>query len=52
MTKTRSFLFCLLAAGTLRAQNHMTNTATQRYFNVVRSNLESSADVMPAGKYS
>ena len=36
----------------LQAQNHMTNTAIQRYFNVVRSNLESSADVMPAEKYS
>ena len=52
MTITRSLLFCLLAAGTLQAQNHMTNTAIQRYFNVVRSNLESSADVMPAEKYS
>ena len=52
MTTTRSLLFCLLAAGMLQAQNHMTNTAIQRYFNVVRSNLESSADVMPAEKYS
>jgi hypothetical protein len=46
------FWCCLLAAWTLEAQNHMTNTATQRYFNVVRSNLESSADLMPAEKYS
>ena len=46
------FVASVLAAGTLLAQNHMTNTATQRYFNVVRSNLESSADLMPAEKYS
>ena len=52
MSKTRSFLICALAAGTLQAQNHMTNTATQRYFNVVRSNLELSADAMPPEKYS
>jgi len=51
MTVMRTFLFCVLAAGMLPAQNHMTITATQRYFNVVRSNLESSADVMPAEKY-
>lgn len=48
----RTFWFCVLVAGTLQAQNHMTDTATQRYFKVVRSNLESSADVMPAEKYS
>src|SRR5207253_8137707 len=52
MTMTRILGFCALAVGTLQAQNHMTNTATQRYFDVVRSNLESSADVMPAEKYS
>jgi len=42
----------LLALGALQAQNHLTSTATQRYFDVVRRNLESSADVMPADKYS
>ena len=46
------FVAAVLAAGALQAQNHMTNTAIQRYFNVVRSNLEASADVMPAEKYS
>jgi hypothetical protein len=39
-------------AGTLLAENHLTTTATQRYFNVVRRNLEASADAMPAEKYS
>jgi hypothetical protein len=39
-----------LAIATLRAQN--LTTATQRYFNSVRRNLESSADAMPAEKYN
>ena len=43
-------LFCMVG-GTLLAQNHLTTTATQRYFNAVRRNLEASADVMPAEKY-
>jgi uncharacterized damage-inducible protein DinB len=42
----------MLAFGTLQAQNPLTTTATQRYFNVVRRNLEASADLMPAEKYS
>ena len=42
----------MLVFGTLHAQNHLTSTATQRYFDVVRRNLEASADVMPAEKYS
>jgi len=47
------FLLCLpLLAVALRAQNNLTTTATQRYFNVVRKSLEASADVMPADKYS
>src|SRR5437762_561823 len=37
---------------TLCAQNNLTTTGTQRYFDVVRRNLEASADVMPADKYS
>ena len=48
--KTTILLFCMLG-GILQAQNHLTTTATQRYFNVVRRNLEASADVMPAEKY-
>jgi hypothetical protein len=38
-----------LVLGALDAQNLV--TATQRYFNSVRRNLESSADAMPAEKY-
>ena len=45
-------LLCCMMGATLLAQNHLTTTATQRYFNVVRRNLEASADVMPAEKYS
>ena len=40
-----------VGGGTLLAENHLVTTATQRYFNVVRRNLEASADVMPAEKY-
>ena len=42
---------CCMAGVTLLAENHLTTTATQRYFNVVRRNLEASAEVMPAEKY-
>jgi hypothetical protein len=41
----------MLVFGTLQAQNHLTTTATGRYFNVVRRNLEASAEAMPAEKY-
>ncbi len=51
MTK-RLLLGCVLVLGTLQAQNHLTTTATQRFFDVVRANLERSADAMPAEKYS
>ena len=50
--RTKLFLCCGLVCGTITAQNHLTATATERYFNVVRRNLEASADVMPAEKYS
>jgi uncharacterized damage-inducible protein DinB len=50
--RMRILLCGMLALGTLQAQNYLTNTATQRYFNVVRRNLEASADLMPAEKYS
>jgi hypothetical protein len=49
--RTRILLCGMLAFGTLQAQNHLTTTATGRYFNVVRRNLEASADAMPADKY-
>ena len=35
----------------LSAQNNLKTTLTQRYFNVVRKNLEAAADAMPAAKY-
>src|SRR6266576_6843189 len=50
--KTRLFISCSLLATALCAQNNLTTTATTRYFDVVRRNLEASADVMPADKYS
>jgi hypothetical protein len=43
-------LVIALSIGALHAQN--LTAATQRYFNSVRRNLESSADVMPAEKFS
>ena len=49
---TIRFLLSLgIAFGSLHAQNNLTTTATQRYFNNVRRVLEASADVMPAEKY-
>ena len=51
-TTTRILLSCALALTPLAAQNYLTAAATQRYFNVVRRNLEASADAMPADKYS
>jgi hypothetical protein len=35
----------------LSGQNNLKTTVTQRYFNVVRRNLEAAADAMPAAKY-
>jgi len=45
----------LLSFALLMATSHaqtLTTAAIQRYFNPVRRNLEASADVMPAEKYS
>src|SRR5215472_2433540 len=47
-----TILLCFVLSGVLEAQNPLTTTATQRYFNTVRRNLEASADAMPAEKYS
>lgn len=48
----RRILICFCAAvGSLAAQNNLTTTATQRYFNAVRRNLEAAADAMPADKF-
>lgn len=48
---TKALLCFSLALGALQAQNTLTSTAIQRYFNGVRRNLEAAADVMPADKY-
>lgn len=50
--RTKLLATCLLALGALQAENYLTSTATQRYFNVIRKSLEASADAMPADKYS
>ena len=55
--KTKYFLGSLLVVGSLlvqnvQAQNNLTTTATERYFNVIRASLEASAEQMPADKYS
>jgi len=49
--KAAILLGCGLVCAAAQAQTHLTATATQRYFNSVRRNLEASADVMPAEKY-
>ena len=48
---TRAILCLCLACGAAIAQNNLTSTAIQRYFNGVRRNLEAAADAMPADKY-
>jgi len=56
--KMKILLCCVLGLGglgginSLQAQNHLVKTGTQRYFDVVRANLEGAADVMPADKYN
>ena len=51
-TKTR-VLFCICCAPlVVSAQNNLTKTVTERYFNGVRKNLEAAADAMPDAKYS
>ena len=47
----KAVLGLCLACVALEAQNNLTSTAIQRYFNGVRRNLEAAADVMPAEKY-
>src|SRR6266850_4500667 len=49
--RTRAILCFCLACGAIEAQNNLTSTAIQRYFNGVRRNLEGAADAMPAEKY-
>jgi hypothetical protein len=49
--RTRTILYFCLACGAVQAQNNLTSTAIQRYFNGVRRNLEGAADAMPAEKY-
>jgi len=43
---------CLVASASLQAENNITSTARERYFDVVRASIEASAKVMPAEKYS
>jgi len=47
-----TILLGCLACAMLGAQNNVTSAAIQRYFNPVRRNLEASAELMPAEKYS
>jgi hypothetical protein len=48
-TKALLWTFCLPVV--LSAQNNLTTTVAQRYFNGIRKNLEASADAMPLAKY-
>ena len=48
----RLLLGLCFAAGLMNAQTNLTTAMTQRYFAGIRKNLESSADAMPADKYS
>ena len=52
MTHLPTLTFLLFALAQLSAQNAFVSTATERYFNVVRRNLEACADTMPADKFS
>src|SRR5215468_9071704 len=52
MGMRRGMLLCVYCwPVVLSGQNNLKTTVTQRYFNVVRRNLEAAADAMPAGKY-
>jgi len=47
------FLVCFaIAAGSLHAQNTLKDSTIQRYWNSIRRNLEATAEVLPADKYS
>ena len=48
--KTRVLLCIYCAPWVLSAQNNLTTTVTQRYFNGVRKNLEAAANAMPDAK--
>src|SRR5438874_677933 len=50
--KIQLVLCVTVALGAASAQNNLTTTAIQRYFNNIRRNLEGAADAMPAAKYS
>src|ERR1700729_748666 len=50
--RTRLLLCIATAPMLLSAQNNLTTTVTERYFNGVRKNLEAAADAMPDAKYS
>ena len=48
MTPTKILLLVTFAGSAVYAQNNLTTTGRQRYFDVVRRSLEGSVDVMPA----
>ena len=50
-TKTRVLQCICCMSVVLSGQNNLKTTVMQRYFNVVRRNLEAAADAMPAAKY-
>jgi len=50
-TKTRVLQCICCMSVVLSGQNNLKTTVIQRYFNVVRRNLEAAADAMPATKY-
>lgn len=49
---SRILLLLIAAAAFAPAQSTLVTTENQRYFNGIRRNLEASADIMPAEKYS
>jgi hypothetical protein len=52
MIRTSAFAVLVFAGATiLLGQDKLTSTGTQRYFDVIRRNLEAAADIMPAEKY-
>ena len=51
MIRTLASAILLFSASTILAQDKLTSTGTQRYFETIRRSLEASADVMPADKY-
>jgi uncharacterized membrane protein len=52
MIRTVAYSVLLLTGPAIvTGQDKLTSTGTQRYFDVIRRNLEASGEAMPAGKY-